>query len=200
MSEVEPVYGTWVMLCALLSARGSEVNGLLVGDVALVAGLVHIRRQVHPGSGGLVTKQTEGWAARTVPVLRPLRPVLDLCEDGRPATAALIRGPKGGVITTASLRRATKWSSLVTGLGLAGLRRHDVRHTGAHWMADAGVPLHVLREILGHRSLETTRGYLHADTCHLTDAATAVNAFLSASGSQSGHPDGPMLRVIDGRR
>lgn len=68
VSEVEPVYGTWVMLCALLSARGSEVNGLLVGDVDLIAGLVHIRRQVYPGSGGLVTKQTKGRAARTVPV------------------------------------------------------------------------------------------------------------------------------------
>jgi len=44
--EVEPVYGGWVLLCALLSARGSEVNGLLVGDVDLVGGLVHLRRQV----------------------------------------------------------------------------------------------------------------------------------------------------------
>jgi hypothetical protein len=28
VSEIEPVYGTGVMLCALLSARGSEVNAL----------------------------------------------------------------------------------------------------------------------------------------------------------------------------
>lgn len=200
VNAVEPVYGTWVMLCALLSARGSEVNGLLVGDVDLVAGLVHIRRQVYPGAGGLVTKQTKGRAVRTVPILEPLRPVLHPLIDGRPASAPLVRGPKGGVITTASLRRATNWNALVTGLGLAGLRRHDLRHTGATWMADAGEPLHVLREILGHRSLETTRGYLHADTRHLTDAATAVNAFLSASGSQTPHSGTPALRVIDGRR
>ena len=88
------------------------------------------------------------------------------------------------MITTASLRRATNRNGLVTGRGLAGLRRHDLRHTGATWMADAGVPLHVLREILRHRSLETTRGHLHADTRHLTDAAMAVNAFLSASGAK----------------
>lgn len=200
VKAVEPVYGTWVMLCALLSARGSEVNGLLVGDVDLVAGLVHIRRQVYPGAGGLVTKQTKGRAVRTVPIVEPLRPVLHQLVDGRPASAPLVRGPKGGVITTASLRRATNWNALVTGLGLAGLRRHDLRHTGATWMADAGVPLHVLREILGHRSLETTRGYLHTDTRHLTDAATAVNAFLSASGSQTGHSGVPTLRIIDGRR
>ena len=89
---------------------------------------------------------------------------------------------------------------MVTGLGLARLRRHDLRHTGATWMADAGVPLHVLREILGRRSLETTRGYLHADTRHLTEAATAVNAFLSVSESQTGHSVVPKLRVVDGRR
>ena len=120
VSDVEPVYGTWVMLCALLSARGSEVNGLLVGDVDLVTGLVHIRRQVYPGAGGLVTKQTKGRAARTVPILEPLRPVLHSRVEGRAAGDPLVRGPKGGVITTASLRRATNWNALVIGLGLAG--------------------------------------------------------------------------------
>ncbi|MHB1289090.1 tyrosine-type recombinase/integrase [Georgenia sp.] len=54
------------------------------------------------------------------------------------------------------------------------------RHTGATWMADAGVPLHVLQQILGHASIETTRGYLHPDHRHLASAAKQANAFLAA--------------------
>lgn len=62
--------------------------------------------------------------------------------------------------------------------------RHGLRHTGATWMADAGIPLHVLQDILGHASMETTRGYLHPDDRHLASAAEQANAFLSAAGQR----------------
>jgi hypothetical protein len=44
--------------------------------------------------------------------------------------------------TTAILRDATPWDEVVTGLGYEQLRRHDLRHTGLTWMADAEVPVH----------------------------------------------------------
>ena len=74
--------------------------------------------------------------------------------------ARLFTGPRGGRITTAVLRDATHWDEVVTGLGYEHLRRHDLRHTGLTWMADAGVPVHVLRKIAGHGSLVTTQRYL----------------------------------------
>ncbi|MEH0416986.1 hypothetical protein QA861_05820 [Streptomyces sp. B21-083] len=36
---------------------------------------------------------------------------------------------------------------MVTKLGYQHLRRHDLRHTGLTWFADAGVQVHVLRRI-----------------------------------------------------
>ena len=51
-------------------------------------------------------------------------------------------------------------------------------------MADAGIPLHLLQDILGHASMETTRGYLHPDDRHLASAAEQANAFLSAAGQR----------------
>ncbi|WP_051267272.1 tyrosine-type recombinase/integrase [Gulosibacter molinativorax] len=87
------------------------------------------------------------------------------------------------MLTTAAVRDATNWDSSVAGLG-PNLTRHRLRRTGATWVADAGVPLHVLQEILGHASMETTRGYLHPDDRYLASAAEQANVFLSPSGQK----------------
>lgn len=176
--EVHQSYSDFVMLCALLAARGSEISGLQVGDINWDQRIVTIRRQTYPGAGGLVTKQTKGRDIRHVPILQALTPVLERLTAGREPEDRLLTGPRGGVLTTASVRDATKWDQLVTELDLPSLTRHGLRHTGATWLADAGIPLHVLQGILGHKSIETTRGYLHPDTRHLTDAAARANAFL----------------------
>lgn len=162
--KVHQCYSDFVMLCALLSARGSEVAGLRVRDVDLEHNIVKIRIQTYPGVGGLVDKQTKGRETRIVPILKPLVPILKRLTEGRDPDERLLTGPRGGVLTTASVRRATKWDNIVTRLGYKDLTRHGLRHTGATWMADAGIPLHVLQKILGHKSIDTTRGYLHPIT------------------------------------
>jgi len=48
-------------------------------------------------------------------------------------------------------------------------------------MADAGVPVHVLRKIAGHGSLMTTQRYLHPDRRSILDAGQALSAHLGAS-------------------
>lgn len=178
--SVHQSYSDFVMLCALLASRGSEVAGLQVGDIDHDTRIVTIRRQTFPGAGGLVTKQTKGRDVRRVPILEPLVPVLERLTTGREPDERLLTGPRGGVLTTATVRDATKWDDVVAELGLPNLTRHGLRHTGATWLADAGIPLHVLQGILGHKSLETTRGYLHPDHRHLADAATQANSFLNA--------------------
>jgi Phage integrase family len=80
----------------------------------------------------------------------------------------------------------------VTALGYEHLRRHDLRHTGLTWMADAGVPVHVLRKIAGHGSLTTTQRYLHPDAASIAAAGDSLTAFLSGHRS----PNGPQLRAV----
>uniref|UniRef100_UPI0035A22F37 tyrosine-type recombinase/integrase n=1 Tax=Sphaerisporangium siamense TaxID=795645 RepID=UPI0035A22F37 len=101
-------------------------------------------------------------------------------------------GRVGGRITTAVLRDATHWDEVVTKLGFEHLRRHALRHTGLTWMADAGVPVHVLRKIAGHGSLSTTQRYLHPDVRSISDAGEALSAHLSVRRS----PSGPRLRAV----
>ncbi|MGH3322593.1 MAG: tyrosine-type recombinase/integrase, partial [Streptosporangiaceae bacterium] len=57
---------------------------------------------------------------------------------------------------------------------------HDLRHTGLTWMADADIPVHVLRKIAGHGALTTTQRYLHPDQHSITAAGEALSAHLTA--------------------
>lgn len=137
-------------ILATTALRISEVSGLRVGDVDLDRGLLQVSRQTYPGRGGLVTKQTKGRRRRIVPVIDPLMPTLARLTVGRGPEERLVTGPRGGVITTATLRDATRWDQLVADLGLTGLVRHGLRHTALTWMADAGVELHLLQRVAGH--------------------------------------------------
>ncbi|MFD3942165.1 site-specific integrase [Streptomyces sp. NPDC058579] len=74
------------------------------------------------------------------------------------------------------------------------LRRHDLRHTGLTWFADAGVQVHVLRKIAGHGSLTTPQRYLHPDVHKITAAGAALSAHLSVFGA-SPRADGGLLRA-----
>ncbi|QPP05269.1 tyrosine-type recombinase/integrase [Streptomyces bathyalis] len=157
-------------------------------------GLVEARRELAVLSeqlrppGGLIDKGTKGKRRRFVPSIPEIRPLVAsrLEAVGRDPMARLFTGPRGGRISTAVLRDATHWDEVVVRLGYEHLRRHDLRHTGLTWMADAGVPLHVLRKIARHGSLSTTQRYLHPDHQSVELAGAALNTHLLAGRTASG--------------
>ena len=177
-------WGDMVTLLATTAMRISEVSGLVVGDVDLDAGIIHVGRQTYPGRGGLITKTTKGRRRRVVPIIEQLRPTLARLVDGRSAGERLLTGPKGGVITTATLRDATGWDELVESLGQGSLVRHGLRHTALTWMADSGVSLYVLQRVAGHQDPAVTARYLHPDTRAVLDAGSAFSAWWGQSGDK----------------
>ncbi|MFV0461175.1 MAG: hypothetical protein ACK5MT_20675 [Actinomycetales bacterium] len=102
-------YSDYVMLCALLASPSSEVAGLWIEDVDWKQNIVTIRKQTFPSTRGLVTKQTKGQEERPVPILRPLVPILRRLTGGKAPTARVLVGLRGGVLTAATVRRATNW-------------------------------------------------------------------------------------------
>ncbi|TWJ22457.1 site-specific recombinase XerD [Micromonospora endolithica] len=182
-----------VIFAACTAARIGEVSGVRAEDIDRKAWIWTVRRHTTPGPGGLIDKGTKGKRARTVPLIEEVRPIVaHRLDAASKPDSRLFTGPRGGRISTAVLRDATHWDEVVTTLGYEHLRRHDLRHTGLTWMADAGVPVHVLRKIAGHGSLTTTQRYLHPDRQSITDAGTALSAHLKARRS----PGGPQLRAV----
>ncbi|WP_248964549.1 tyrosine-type recombinase/integrase [Sphaerisporangium perillae] len=187
-------WGEVVIFAACTAARIGEVSGVRVGDINRETWTWTVRRQTTPSPGGILDKGTKGKRARTVPLIAEVRDLIArrLDVSGPDPAARLFVGPRGGRITTAVLRDATHWDDVVTRLGYEHLRRHDLRHTGLTWMADAGVPVHVLRKIAGHGSLITTQRYLHPDSRSIADAGDALSAHLAVRRS----PNGPHLKVV----
>jgi site-specific recombinase XerD len=61
----------------------------------------------------------------------------------------------------------------------AGLRRikwHELRHTFASILASSGVPLFVLKSLLGHASIDMTERYSHLATEHRATYAHLLSA------------------------
>ncbi|MDT0408578.1 MULTISPECIES: tyrosine-type recombinase/integrase [Streptomyces] len=175
-------WGEVVLFAACTAARIGEVAGCRIGDIDTTQWIWTIRRQTTPAPGGLTDKGTKGKRARFVPIVEEIRPLVAqrILTAGPNPDARLFTGPRGGRISTAVLRDATHWDEVVTKLGYEHLRRHDLRHTGLTWFADAGTPVHILRRIAGHGSLNTTQRYLHPDIHKITAAGTALSAHLTA--------------------
>lgn len=68
------------------------------------------------------------------------------------------------------------WRDAVARAKVKNFKFHDLRHCCASYMAQAGIPLHVIAEVLGHRKLDMTKRYAHLTT------QTKASAMLSALG------------------
>ena len=51
---------------------------------------------------------------------------------------------------------------------------HDLRHSYATWLAEAGVPIRSIMALCGHKRIETTLRYANATDAALTDAMAAI--------------------------
>lgn len=58
--------------------------------------------------------------------------------------------------------------------GIEDFRFHDLRHTCASWLVQAGIPLDVVQDILGHHDITMTRRYAHRATDAKRKALEAV--------------------------
>lgn len=70
------------------------------------------------------------------------------------------------------------WNKLRRELGLAGVRIHDLRHTFASFLVNAGHSLYEAQKMLGHNDPRTTMRYAHLGQASLLAAAETVSEFF----------------------
>lgn len=71
--------------------------------------------------------------------------------------------------------------------GMPHVHFHDLRHSCATMLLELGVPLHVIRDILGHSSVKTTERYSHAQVAPQKEALAKLGVLHQALH----HNDGP---------
>lgn len=74
------------------------------------------------------------------------------------------------------------WNRLRRELGLADVRVHDLRHTFASFLVNAGHSLYEAQKLLGHSDPRTTMRYAHLGQPSLLTAVETVSGFFAAPG------------------
>ncbi len=133
--------------------RASEIFALTWGDVNLAVREPFIR-----------VKDSSKCLPRNVPMTKAVQALF--CEKQFGGISELIYPARdGGQMEAIS----DTFDRVVTKLGLnAGVTDdrqkvvfHTCRHTYGSWMAQNGVPLYTIKELMGHHNIETTQRYAH---------------------------------------
>jgi site-specific recombinase XerD len=161
-----------VLAMVLAGLRRCEVLGLRLADV-------------RAGDRRLFVAEGKGGHQRVIPVAdRFLEALGDYLHDERPATATdrlfvVLKGPRRGLplsaegldeILTGARRRA----------GLEHATCHELRHTCLTRLREAGMALEAVQAQAGHRSIESTRVYLHLTNDWLADQYLRAAALIDA--------------------
>ena len=186
------------LLAALRTRRDRAiVEAMLLGALRRCEVLGLRMADVQPGEHRLFVAEGKGGHQRTVPVSK--RFFLTLAaylSEERPETVSdhvfvVLKGPhRGHPLTAAGLDEIVRGAR--TRAGLAHVTCHQLRHTCLTRLREAGMALEAVQAQAGHRSIESTRIYLHLANSWLveeyvraiaaieTDEWTAVTGRTSA--------------------
>ncbi len=174
--------------------RRCEVLGLRLADV-------------RPGERQLFIVDGKGGHQRLVPVASRFFTTLASYLDGeRPESAArevfvVLKGQRRGEpLSAAGL------DEIVAGArsraGIARLTCHQLRHTCLTRLREAGMPLEAVQAQAGHRSIQSTRIYLHLTNSWLAEeyrlAMAAIDSAAAAVAERDRLADGDGMAVGDG--
>lgn len=179
-------YRRMLQAIGYLGLRFGEAAGLIVRDVDLNEGIVHVRRASSLDEFGrqeVHSRRPKGHGVRIVPILEQVRPVLEESVRGKGDSDIVFPGPRGGVVTSKNLARAIRWAEWRDEIrafppGEDKLRFHDLRHTSVTFYLRAGVPIHEVQRIMGHSSVQVTELYAHSDTERLRMAGAKLSGYL----------------------
>jgi integrase len=164
--EGERLYPLLVLALGTGMRRG-ELLGLRWADVDLERGTVTVRASLSRVGGELVRDTTKNDKVRRVSP--PASVIAALREHRKAMSAERLQPPSGLVFTTGDARgrghggkaieprNLLRWyKAALRSAGLPDIRFHDLRHSVATILLEAGVHPRVVMEILGHSAISIT--------------------------------------------
>ncbi len=139
-------------LFATYGLRASEVVALTLDDIDWRAGRLHIAQR--KTAGELLLPLSDAVGDSLIAYLRDGRPTLPVRQ-----VFLRMRAPTGVLRATAISDAFERWR-LRSGLAIAPQGPHCLRHADAVHLLRCGTPLKTIGDLLGHRSAESTCGYL----------------------------------------
>ncbi len=175
-------------LCAYAGLRVGEACGLRWPDVDLEGGIITVRASLARIKGPKhLLKETKTGKTRQTPIIAPLKELL-LEQRSRQAvwkmqcssydpTGWVASWQDGSFLSPALLSELHARS--VRKAGLRHIRLHDLRHTCATLLLEAGVDIAMVSRWLGHTSVQITADiYSHVTGRLLDDAARKLERRL----------------------
>ena len=144
------------ILLGYTGLRWGEATALRLCDIDLVRRRIDVRRAHADVGGHIVLGTPKSHQARTVPIPRFLACELSELTDGKKPDDLVFTTPGGHVLRLPNWRREAFLSARSQAGISARFRVHDLRHTAASLMIQAGYPPKMLQEIMGHASITTT--------------------------------------------
>jgi integrase len=134
-----------VLMAMLTGARRGELLALTWRDVDLSRGVARLGR-------------TKNGDRRTLGLLPQVVQALSPFASSDPARF-VFGSVRSRQKSPASID--TAWRAAVARAQIRDFRFHDLRHCCASYLAQAGKPINVIADVLGHRKLDMTRRYAH---------------------------------------
>jgi integrase len=187
--------GDVVTILAFTGLRWSELVGLRVGDVDLVARRLYVRQAAPEVEGRIIVGPPKTRSAvRTVPlpqiVIDALKPRMTARAPGEQA----VTSSNGGFLRSNNWRRHVRWSRALQVTQLAPLTIHDLRHTYGSLARASGADLRYVQKTMGH-STPTVTANIYSDlySDELDHVATNLDRLHSSATSRANgqEPDTP---------
>ena len=163
-------------ICLYTACRINEACTLKTQDVYLGKGKVRDQLIIRKN-------RTKGkLATRTIPIIEDLRLLL-VNYFPAPRSYNLFSGRSGkGHLNSDYAAQILK--SACAKVGIIGVSTHSFRRTALTQMSDAGIPLRVIQEISGHRTLDELQKYLEVSEAQVRGAVSSLSML-----SHLGKPD-----------
>jgi excisionase family DNA binding protein len=114
--------------------------------------------QVDLGKGTIRMERTKSGKTRVIPINSLLFSELKILKGQNGQSEYVFLGPK----TKNPIKNVkTAFKAACRRSGIKGLRFHDLRHTAASKMVEAGIDLVTVSKILGHSTIQMTMRYAH---------------------------------------